>query len=144
MLLSWPPSWPTRPCRQGHATTAASIGRERVEAIIVAELERTAPASAATRCHSLQQLSNWLDEGEIISSPMAKMRPPKIPEKPGPVLPDEDIRRLLVTCADEEFRSRRDCAIIRPFRGTGMRLEGMASWRYSADDPEASDVGLRS
>ena len=43
-----------------------SILCEHVEAFIVAEVERTSSASAATRHHSLQQLLNWLDdEGEI-------------------------------------------------------------------------------
>ena len=43
-----------------------SISREHVEAFIVAQLERTAPASAATRYRSLEQLFKWLDdEGEI-------------------------------------------------------------------------------
>lgn len=125
-------------------TTAANIRREHVEAFIAAELERTAPASAATRYRSLQRLFHWLDdEGEITGSPMAKMRPPNVPEKPVPVLPDEDIRRLLVSCAGKDFRSRRDCAIIRLFLDTGMRLEGMAGLRYSSDDPEASDIDLR-
>lgn len=130
---------------RGMPTTAASVRREHVEAFIVAELERTAPASAATRYRSLQQLFNWLDhEGEITGSPMAKMRPPKIPEKPAPVLPDEDIRRLLVSCVGKDFRSRRDCAIIRLFLDTGMRLEGMAGLRYHAEDADSSDVDLRS
>jgi site-specific recombinase XerD len=71
--------------RQGMPSAVRSICREHVEAFIVAELERTAPSSAATRYRSLQQLFGWLDEeGEIDGSPMAKMRPPKIPEKPGP------------------------------------------------------------
>ena len=66
---------------------AASIRREHVEAFIAAELERTAPSSAATRYRSLQQFFNWLDdEGEISGSPMVKMRPPIIPERPVPVL----------------------------------------------------------
>ena len=131
--------------RQGMPTAARSIHREHVEAFIAAELERTAPSSAATRYRSLQQLFGWLDEeGEIDGSPMAKMRPPKIPDKPVPVLPDEDVRRLLADCAGKDFRDRRDLAIIRLFLDTGMRLEGMAGLRYSADDPEASDVDLRS
>src|SRR6266536_3530636 len=129
----------------GMPTVAGNIRREHVEAFIVAELERTAPASAATRYRSLQQLFTWLDEeGEISGSPMAKMRPPKIPEKPVPVLPDDDIRRLLESCAGKDLRDRRDCAIIRLFLDTGMRLEGMAGLRYNSDDPELSDVDLRS
>ena len=59
----------------------------------MAELERTSPSSVATRYRSLQELFNWLDdEGEIESSPMAKMRPPKIPEKAVPVLSDDHVR----------------------------------------------------
>jgi site-specific recombinase XerC len=130
---------------KGMPTVAGNIRREHVEAFIAAELERTAPSSAATRYRSLQQLFNWLDEeGEITGSPMAKMRPPKIPEKPVPVLPDDDIRRLLDSCAGKDFRDRRDLAIIRLFLDTGMRLEGMAGLRHNADDPELSDVDLRS
>jgi hypothetical protein len=44
---------------------------------------------------------------------MAKTRPPKIPGKPVPVLPDEDVRRLLADCAGKDFRDRRHLAIIR-------------------------------
>src|SRR5260221_1140943 len=130
---------------KGMPTVAGNIRREHIEAFIAAELDRTAPASAARRYRSLQQLFTWLDEeGEITGSPMAKMRPPKIPEKPVPVLPDDDIRRLLDSCAGKDFRDRRDCAIIRLFLDTGMRLEGMADLRYSSDDPELSDIDLRS
>lgn len=130
---------------KGMPTTVRSIRREHVEAFIVAELERTSPASAATRYRSLQQLFNWLDdEGEIESSPMIKMRPPKIPEKPVPVLSDDHVRLLLGGCSGKDFRNRRDCAIIRLFLDTGMRLEGMGGLRYSADDPELSDVDLSS
>jgi integrase len=50
---------------------------------------------------------------------MVKMRPPKIPEKPVPVLPDEDVRRLLADCSGKDFRDRRDLAIIRLFLDTG-------------------------
>ena len=72
-------------------TAARGIHREYVEGFIAAELERTAPSSAATRYRSLQQLFSWPDdEGEIDRSPMAKRRPPKIPKKSAPVLPDED------------------------------------------------------
>ena len=131
--------------RLGMPTPARSIRREHVEAFIAAELERTAPSSAATRYRSLQQLFGWLDEeGEIDGSPMARTRPPKIPDKPVPVLPGEDVRRLLADCSGKDFRDRRDLAISRLFLDTGMRLEGMAGLRYSAGDPEASDVDLRS
>jgi site-specific recombinase XerD len=66
---------------KGMPTAVSNIRREHVEAFIAAELERTAPASAASRYRSLQQFFSWLDEeGEITGSPMARMRPPKIPK----------------------------------------------------------------
>jgi integrase len=128
---------------RGMPTTAAGIHREHVEAFIAAELVRTAPSSAATRYRSLQQFFRWLaDEGEIDASPMAKMHPPIIPEQPVPVLPDDQVRRLLDSCAGRDFRARRDMAIIRVFLDTGMRLEGMGGLRYSAEDGDLSDVDL--
>jgi site-specific recombinase XerD len=130
---------------KGMPTAAASIRREHVEAFIAQELVRTAASSAAGRYRSLQQLFNWLEEeGEITGSPMAKMHPPIIPEQPVPVLSDDEIRRLLASCAGKDFRDRRDVAIIRLFLDTGMRLEGMGGLRYSADDPDLSDADLRS
>ena len=45
--------------RQGMPTAVRSIHRDDVEAFIAAELERTAPSSAATRYRSLQQLFGW-------------------------------------------------------------------------------------
>jgi hypothetical protein len=44
---------------QGMPTAARSIRQEHVEECIAAELERTAPSSAATRYRSLPQLFGW-------------------------------------------------------------------------------------
>jgi site-specific recombinase XerD len=108
-------------------TAAASIRREHVEAFIAAELQRTKPSSAATRYRSLQQLFKWLeDEGEITVSPMAKIRPPMIPEQAVPVLADDAVRRLLVDCSGKDIHNRRELAIIRLSLNAGTRVEGMA------------------
>jgi site-specific recombinase XerC len=77
-------------------------------------------------------------------SPDGGTRPLKIPEKAIPVLSDDDIRRLLADCSGKDSGNQRDLAIIRLSLDTSMRLEGMAVLRYSTDDPEASDVDLRS
>jgi hypothetical protein len=39
---------------------------------------------------------------------MAKLRPPIVPEQPVPVVPEDDLRRLLATCAGKIFEDRRD------------------------------------
>ncbi len=54
----------------------------------------------------------WLeDEEEIPTSPMAKMRPPIVPDQPVPVIPDDGLRRLLAACAGKGFEARRDTAM---------------------------------
>src|SRR4051812_41052839 len=63
---------------RGMPTAASSIRREHVEAFLERLLEIHSASTAANRSRSLQQYFRWLeDEGEITSSPMAKMRPPK-------------------------------------------------------------------
>jgi hypothetical protein len=74
------------------STAARGSHREASRRSSQPSLERTAPSSAATRYRSLQQLFGRLDEeGEIDGTPMAKVRPPKIPEKPVPVLASEPV-----------------------------------------------------
>ena len=49
----------------------------------------------------LRILYRWLEEeDEITGNPMAKMRPPIVPEQPVPVVPEHGLRRLLATCVE--------------------------------------------
>ena len=101
----------------------SSIRREHVEAFIEDVLAHWSPATAAVRYRSLQQLFRWLiDEGEITIDPMARMRPPKVPEQPVAVLSLDEQRRLLAACEGRSFEDRRDTAILRVFIDTGARL----------------------
>jgi integrase len=105
----------------------ASIRREHVEAYIEDCLERYRPATANQRYRSLQQFWKWtVDEGEITTNPMAKMKPPTVPEAPVPVLTDDEIHRLLADCNGNTFEGRRDEAIVRVFVDTGARLGEVA------------------
>ncbi len=85
---------------KGMPRAVGAIRREPVEAFIEDQLARLKPASAANRYRSLQQFFRWLvDEGEIRESPMARMKPPAIPETPPPVLRDEQLKKLLDTAS---------------------------------------------
>ena len=107
----------------GMPTQAAKLRREHVEHFIDHLVQTYKPATAANRFRSLQQLFKWLEEeGEVAVSPMARMHPPKVPEVPVPVLGDDELRRLLATCAGRDYVQRRDTAIISLFLDTGMRL----------------------
>ena len=83
---------------RGMPTDPAAISREHVEEFIAHLLARFKPATAANRYRALGTFFRWLvDEGEIAVSPMAKMRPPAVPEEPPAVLSDAQLERLLKT-----------------------------------------------
>jgi integrase/recombinase XerC len=96
----------------------------------VAELVAThspATAAASNRYRAVQHWFKWLvEEEEIDTDPMGRMRPPQVPEQPVPVLPADQLKKVLAVCAGKDFRSRRDTAIIRLFIDSGMRLGELA------------------
>lgn len=109
--------------RRGMPTAPGAISREHVEAFITDILERWKPATAHNRYRGCHAFFRWLvEEGEIRDSPMARMRPPRLPEEPPPVLRAAELRALLAACErDKAFAGRRDEAILRVFMDTGAR-----------------------
>ena len=79
-----------------------------------------------------------MDDGELDRSPMEKMSPPAVPEQPVPVLDDDELARLLETCAGNTFENRRDTAIIRLFLDTGMRAGELVGLTLDDIDREQS------
>ena len=68
-------------------------------------LARWKPATAANRYRALRVFYAWLEEeGKIATDPMAKMKPPRVPEQPAPVLTEHLLRRLLAACAGRPSR----------------------------------------
>ena len=108
---------------QGMPTDPPAIHREHVEAFITDLLARWKPATAHNRYRGCQAFFGWLvEEGEIRESPMVRMKPPRLPETPPPVLREPELRRLLDVCErDKSFEGRRDEAILRIFMDTGAR-----------------------
>jgi site-specific recombinase XerD len=104
-------------------TTATAIERRHVEGFITHIVETRSAATAHVRYRSVQQWFGWLlEEDEIEVSPMARMRPPTVPETPVPLLSLDQLRALLRVCEGKEYAERRDVAVIRTFVDTGMRL----------------------
>ncbi|MDP8905603.1 MAG: tyrosine-type recombinase/integrase [Chloroflexota bacterium] len=126
---------------KGMPRSVAAIRREHVESFLEDQLARLRPASAAARYRSLQQFFRWLvGEGEIAESPMARMRPPAIPEAPPAVLRREHIEALLKATAGTDFESRRDRAIVSLLLDSGMRRAELAGIRLEDLDMEREDV----
>jgi site-specific recombinase XerD len=113
---------------RGMPSAVHAIRREHVEAFIASVLANRSPATARQRHGSLLQLFHWLEEeGEIKASPMAKMKPPKVPEQPVPVLSEDQLRGLLATVKGQAFNEKRDNALLRVFIDTGARLAEIAN-----------------
>jgi site-specific recombinase XerD len=126
---------------RGMPRTVAGLHREHVEAFIEDQLARLRPASAANRYRSLQQFFRWLvDEGELRESPMARMKPPAIPETPPDVLRPDQLERLIAACAGPDFEARRDQAIILLLIDTGIRRAEIAGLQSADIDWEHETI----
>lgn len=126
---------------QGMPTDPNAIAREHIESFLADLLTRLKPATASNRFRALQQFFKWLaDEGEIATNPMARMRPPIIPEEPPAVLTEAQLTKLLKECGGQSHADRRDTAIIRLFLDTGMRLAELARLHVDSVDFENNGV----
>ena len=127
--------------RKGMPTAVGSIAREHVESFIEDLDSRFRPATVAVRYKSLKQLFRWLlEEGEVTSDPMARMRLPSVPEDPPQVLTDAQLRALLKACEGTDFVGRRDTAIVRVFIDTGARLAEMEGLKLDDVDLDAQTL----
>ncbi len=136
---------------QGMPTNVAAIRREHIEHFIKFVLDHggrngvpAKPATANNRYRGVQSFFRWLeDEGEITDNPMAKTRPPRVPDDPPAVLREADLKALIATCeTGQSFEERRDTAVLRCFIDTGARRSEIAGLRFVPDDDEQNDVDL--
>jgi integrase/recombinase XerC len=91
--------------RPRHHLEAAT--RADLEAFMAGVLARgRAPSTAATYHKALKLLYAWLvEEEEIPADPMARLRPPIVPDKPVPIVPADGLKRLFVVCAGSSFEA---------------------------------------
>ncbi len=125
--------------RVGMPTEVDKINREHIEAFIADQLQQWKPKTAHVRYGALRQFFNWLiEEGEITSHPMARMKPPTVPDTPVPVVGDDDLTKLLKACDGKDFTSRRDTALMRVMIDTGVRLAEVTNLSVGDIDRELS------
>jgi integrase len=120
-----------------------AIRRPDIEAFLANRLETHSPATANQEYRSLQSFFNWAEgEGEIDHSPMLRMSPPRVPDKPVPVVDQDELRRLLRSCEGRGYPEVRDAAIIRLYLDTGARLTELASARTDDVDLEHREIEI--
>ena len=108
--------------RAGMPTVATKLTREHVEAFLADLQGKVKPGSVAVRYRSLQQLFKWLlDEGEIATDPMGRMKPPHVPDNPCPGRTARCGEPALGYFRGQRFEDRRDGAILTLLLDTGIR-----------------------
>ena len=131
---------------QGMPTDVENITREHIESFITHVLDNWKATTAANRYGSIRQFFRCLDEADRLpnGNPMARMKPPHVPEVPPDVLRESELKTLLDSCKGKDFESRRDHALLRIFIDTGARLNevaGLAVWRNEKERTEG-DIDL--
>src|SRR5215211_6038017 len=113
----------------------ADARRADLEAFLGDLLTRRAAGTVATRYKVLRILYGWLEEeDEIAANPMARVKPPIVPEQPVPVVPEDGLRSLLATCDGKSFEERRDTALILLLVDVGPRRAELMGLRVSDVD----------
>lgn len=126
---------------KGMPATINGIRREHLEAFMADTLKVQRPASVAVYYRSLQQFFRWaVSEDEIAASPMARMKPPTIPESPVPVLDEVALGRLVAAAKGKGFIERRDTAILLLLIDTGMRRAELTGLQVSDVDLDANEA----
>ena len=124
---------------RGMPTDPTRLTGEHIREFITARLANCASATAHKSFACLRIFCNWLvSEDEIASSPMARMKPPSVPEQRVPLLSDDALMKLLKACDGREFAARRDLAMLRLLIDTGMRRAEIAGLRVEDVDFEAN------
>jgi site-specific recombinase XerD len=123
--------------RVGMPTAVNDVHREHIEAFLADLASKFKPATVRNRYTGCEQFFKWAEaEGEVATSPMARMTAPLIPENPPPVLSEDKIRALLEACKGSDFESRRDMAMVCLFLDGGFRLSELTDMTLDAIDLE--------
>jgi len=119
--------------RKGMPATAEAVRREHIESYLAARRDHVAPSTLSLEYRALQQFFRWaVDEDEVERNPMDKMRPPRIPDSPVPIVSPEDFRKLLrVVSGTKDFTTRRDMAVLLMLYDTGIRAGELIGLRLA-------------
>jgi site-specific recombinase XerD len=119
----------------GMPTRARSVRREHVESFIAARRAVVKPTTQSVEFRALQQFWKWaLEEEEIDRSPMERMKPPRVPDVPVPVVSREEFKKLLKTAEGRDYVDRRDRAMLLMLFDSGVRAGELIGLRVGDVD----------
>jgi site-specific recombinase XerD len=105
-------------------------------------LGRYSEAYAYQQYRSLQQFFRWLALEEDVPSPMTKLRPPKVADKPVPFFTSVELSKLSRCCRGNSFEDRRDAAVLAVLLAMGVWVSELAAIRCCRDGAGRGDVDL--
>jgi site-specific recombinase XerD len=118
---------------RGREPVLDELTRHAVAAWLAEVAEACEPSTVGTRLRGMRRVCRWLvTEGELEVAPTDGIEIPAPPEKPVPILTDDQIAALLKTCAVGRgrpgvfdrtvFLGRRDEVVLRLLLDTGVRV----------------------
>lgn len=120
---------------QDRADDVTAVRADDVRAWLVSLHGHVAPSTEYRNYSGARQFFGWcVREEELEASPLANIRPPKVPEPRTEMLTAEQLRALLAGCAGRDLVPRRDRAVILLLADTGMRRAELAA--LTLDDIE--------
>jgi site-specific recombinase XerD len=131
---------------QDRPATLDELSRHAISAWLAELAETCEPSTVATRLRGMRRFCRWLvSEGELDKAPTDGIEIATAPDKPVPILTDEEITALLKTCAVGRgrpgvfarpiFFARRDEAILR-LLDIGIQVSGLCGLNLDDVDLE--------
>jgi site-specific recombinase XerD len=103
---------------------------------------KVAPNTARIRWQNLRPFFSWWSAEMDEPNPFDRADAPRLDELPVPVVPFDDLRRLLHACDGKEFEERRDTALVRLLTDTGARVGEVVAMTTDSWDRRADVVTL--
>jgi len=89
---------------------------------------QVSPATVYAYYRSLKTYFNWLINEDVLdTSPMGRIKPPRVPRVLVKPFTEEQLGNLLLLCSGDKFLPVRNRAMVLLFLDTGLRLAEMAS-----------------
>lgn len=102
------------------------------------------PATARLRLTALKLFARWLAaEERFDADPVLAVRAPKLEDKAVADLSEDEVRRMIKTCKGQDFRDKRDLAILLLFTETGARASELLALNVADVDLETCTALIR-